>query len=212
TSEPARMPSWFRTVSSPNETSTKAELSHRLRLRKRGRATCRETCTCGSGRVPRCRVSRLPTTEEPPPPDQALALSPLPEEGLRRITFACSCTTLQAIITCSSCVKVAPTAHRISKIPSTIAWLITEDLTLKQIIAMFLGITISNFLSNFTSSSKVFAISTWLLKKFLRFKTPYGVSNLRNFLRNHVEMAKIFEELVKLDKRFEIVVPKNLAM
>ncbi|KAL1299010.1 hypothetical protein AAHE18_18G075800 [Arachis hypogaea] len=31
-------------------------LSHRLRLGKRGRATCRETCTCGSGRVPRSTV------------------------------------------------------------------------------------------------------------------------------------------------------------
>ncbi|XP_020208741.1 uncharacterized protein LOC109793693 [Cajanus cajan] len=31
-------------------------LSHRQRLGKRGRATCRETCTCGSGRGPRYTV------------------------------------------------------------------------------------------------------------------------------------------------------------
>ncbi|KAL4316489.1 hypothetical protein AHAS_Ahas15G0290200 [Arachis hypogaea] len=31
-------------------------LSNRLRLGKRGRATCRKTCTCGSGRVPRSTV------------------------------------------------------------------------------------------------------------------------------------------------------------
>ncbi|KAL0307808.1 UNVERIFIED_CONTAM: NADH-ubiquinone oxidoreductase chain 1 [Sesamum angustifolium] len=31
-------------------------LSHRQRLEKHGRATCRETCTCGSGRGPRYTV------------------------------------------------------------------------------------------------------------------------------------------------------------
>ncbi|KAH0698756.1 hypothetical protein KY284_012971 [Solanum tuberosum] len=31
-------------------------LSHRQRLGKHGRATCRETCTCGSGRGPRYTV------------------------------------------------------------------------------------------------------------------------------------------------------------
>jgi aromatic-L-amino-acid decarboxylase len=40
----------------------------------------------------------------------------------------------------------------------------------------------------------------------------YGVAKLRNFLRSHVKMAKVFEELVAMDKRFEIVVPRNFAM
>ncbi|KAJ8631403.1 hypothetical protein MRB53_024726 [Persea americana] len=40
----------------------------------------------------------------------------------------------------------------------------------------------------------------------------YGVANLRNFLRTHVKMAKHFEGLVAMDKRFEIVVPRNFAM
>nr|DAD42674.1 TPA_asm: hypothetical protein HUJ06_000904 [Nelumbo nucifera] len=40
----------------------------------------------------------------------------------------------------------------------------------------------------------------------------YGVANLRNFLRTHVKMAKHFEEKVTMDKRFEIVVPRNFAM
>ncbi|KAL0292076.1 UNVERIFIED_CONTAM: NADH-ubiquinone oxidoreductase chain 1, partial [Sesamum radiatum] len=40
-------------------------LSHRQRLEKHGRATCRETCTCGSGRGPRytvliCKTNRAP--------------------------------------------------------------------------------------------------------------------------------------------------------
>lgn len=39
-----------------------------------------------------------------------------------------------------------------------------------------------------------------------------GVANLRNFLRNHVKMAKLFEELVSLDNRFEVVAPRNFAL
>ena len=31
-------------------------------------------------------------------------------------------------------------------------------------------------------------------------------------MRSHVEMAKLFEGLVAMDKRFEIVVPRNFAM
>ena len=40
----------------------------------------------------------------------------------------------------------------------------------------------------------------------------YGVANLRNFLRSHVKMAKLFEELVASDNRFEVVVPRYFAM
>lgn len=57
-----------------------------------------------------------------------------------------------------------------------------------------------------TLSRRFRALKVWLVLR------SYGVDNLRNFLRNHVEMAKTFEGLVKLDKRFEIVVPRNLAV
>ena len=57
-----------------------------------------------------------------------------------------------------------------------------------------------------TLSRRFRALKVWLVLR------SYGVANLRNFLRNHVEMAKTFEGLVRLDKRFEIVVPRNLAV
>ncbi|KAL1320586.1 hypothetical protein AAHE18_14G066300 [Arachis hypogaea] len=78
-----------------------------------------------------------------------------------------------------------------------------------------------SYLHNNTSNSKqVVDYKDWQITLSRRFRAlkvwlvlrSYGLSNLRNFLRSHVEMAKIFEELVKLDKRFEIVVPRNLAM
>ncbi|KAI5421935.1 hypothetical protein KIW84_045400, partial [Lathyrus oleraceus] len=40
----------------------------------------------------------------------------------------------------------------------------------------------------------------------------YGIENLKKFLRNHVEMAKTFEELVRKDERFEIIVPTRFAL
>ena len=40
----------------------------------------------------------------------------------------------------------------------------------------------------------------------------YGVANLRNFLRSHVKMAKLFEELVRNDNRFEVMAPRNFAL
>ena len=40
----------------------------------------------------------------------------------------------------------------------------------------------------------------------------YGVANLRGFMRNQVKMANLFEALVAMDKRFEIVVPTNFSM
>ncbi|XVE48492.1 hypothetical protein DITRI_Ditri01bG0006000 [Diplodiscus trichospermus] len=40
----------------------------------------------------------------------------------------------------------------------------------------------------------------------------YGVPNLRNFLRSHVKMAKLFQHLVECDQRFEVVAPRNFAM
>ncbi|KAK7275316.1 hypothetical protein RIF29_16429 [Crotalaria pallida] len=57
-----------------------------------------------------------------------------------------------------------------------------------------------------TLSRKFNALKLWLVLR------SYGVDNLRNFLRHHVEMAKTFEGLVRLDKRFEIFVPCNFSL
>lgn len=40
----------------------------------------------------------------------------------------------------------------------------------------------------------------------------YGVASLRNLIRSQVNMAKLFEELVANDKRFEIVIPRIFAV
>ncbi|XP_010262477.1 PREDICTED: tyrosine decarboxylase 1 isoform X1 [Nelumbo nucifera] len=40
----------------------------------------------------------------------------------------------------------------------------------------------------------------------------YGQENLLNYLRNHIELAKYFEELVSVDQRFEIVVPRTFSL
>ncbi|CAK9149527.1 unnamed protein product, partial [Ilex paraguariensis] len=50
------------------------------------------------------------------------------------------------------------------------------------------------------------AMKLWLVLR------SYGVSNLRNFIRGHVKMAKHFEGFIAMDKRFEVVVPRNFAM
>lgn len=39
----------------------------------------------------------------------------------------------------------------------------------------------------------------------------YGVANLRSFIRNHIKMAENFEALIGKDRRFEVVVPRNLS-
>lgn len=71
-----------------------------------------------------------------------------------------------------------------------------------------------------TESGKVVDYKDWQIALSRRFRSmklwlvlrAYGVSNLCNFLRSHVEMAKQFELLVAMDKRFEVVVPRNFAM
>nr|AHI16967.1 tyrosine decarboxylase [Solanum tuberosum] len=50
------------------------------------------------------------------------------------------------------------------------------------------------------------ALKLWLVLR------SYGVTNLRNLIRSHVNMAKHFEGLVATDKRFEIFVPRKFAM
>ncbi|KAF2316742.1 hypothetical protein GH714_042083 [Hevea brasiliensis] len=70
-----------------------------------------------------------------------------------------------------------------------------------------------------SDSAQVVDYKDWqiaLSRKFLSMKLwlvlrSYGVTNLRNFLRRHVEMAKLFEGYVAEDNRFEIVVPRNFA-
>ena len=54
-----------------------------------------------------------------------------------------------------------------------------------------------------TLSRRFRAMKLWLVLR------SYGVANLRCFLRSHVKMAKLFEELVRLDNRFEVVAPEN---
>lgn len=57
-----------------------------------------------------------------------------------------------------------------------------------------------------TLSRRFRAMKLWVVMK------SYGVANLRKFLRSHVKMAKLFEELVMKDERFEIVVPRNFGL
>ncbi|KAK0580205.1 hypothetical protein LWI29_037968 [Acer saccharum] len=57
-----------------------------------------------------------------------------------------------------------------------------------------------------TLSRRFRALKLWLVLR------SYGVVNLRKFLRSHVKMAKVFEELVGSDKRFEIVAPRYFSM
>jgi tyrosine decarboxylase len=79
----------------------------------------------------------------------------------------------------------------------------------------------SEYLKNSASDSKqVVDYKDWSVTLSRRFRAlkvwivlrSYGVDNLRNFLRSHVEMAKTFEGLVKMDKRFEIFVPRALSV
>ncbi|KAF3450361.1 hypothetical protein FNV43_RR06441 [Rhamnella rubrinervis] len=71
-----------------------------------------------------------------------------------------------------------------------------------------------------TDSNQVVDYKDWQIALSRRFRAmklwlvlrSYGVEKLRNILRSHVEMAKLFEELIATDKRFEIVVPRNFAL
>ncbi|KAM1213188.1 hypothetical protein PS2_004635 [Malus domestica] len=81
--------------------------------------------------------------------------------------------------------------------------------------------TYPEFLRNkATESKQVVDYKDWQIALSRRFRSmklwlvlrSYGVANLRNFLRSHVKMAKIFEGLVAMDKRFEIVAPRNFSL
>jgi tyrosine decarboxylase len=77
------------------------------------------------------------------------------------------------------------------------------------------------FLRNKASDSKqVVDYKDWQIALSRRFRAlklwlvlrSYGVANLRNFIRRPVKMAVIFEGLVKMDKRFEIFVPRKFSL
>uniref|UniRef100_A0A224X465 Tryptophan decarboxylase n=1 Tax=Hypericum kalmianum TaxID=473045 RepID=A0A224X465_9ROSI len=40
----------------------------------------------------------------------------------------------------------------------------------------------------------------------------YGLENLQGYIRNHISLAKHFEELVAQDKRFEVVTPRTFSL
>ncbi|URE15633.1 Tyrosine DOPA decarboxylase [Musa troglodytarum] len=71
-----------------------------------------------------------------------------------------------------------------------------------------------------TESKKVVDFKDWQIALSRRFRAlklwmvlrSYGVANLRNFIRSHVNMAALFEGFVAKDERFEVVVPRNFAM
>ncbi|KAL6500698.1 hypothetical protein OROHE_025495 [Orobanche hederae] len=74
--------------------------------------------------------------------------------------------------------------------------------------------------SNKASETKqVVDYKDWQIALSRRFRSlklwmvlrSYGVANLREFLRSHVKMAKNFEGLIGMDKRFEVVVPRNFS-
>ncbi|CBI30965.3 unnamed protein product, partial [Vitis vinifera] len=70
-----------------------------------------------------------------------------------------------------------------------------------------------------TNSKRVVDYKDWQIALSRRFRAmklwlvlrSYGVSNLRSFIRRHIEMAKHFEQLIATDKRFEVVVPRNFS-
>ncbi|XVF07271.1 hypothetical protein REPUB_Repub06bG0124200 [Reevesia pubescens] len=81
--------------------------------------------------------------------------------------------------------------------------------------------TNAEFLKNkATDSKQVVDYKDWQITLSRRFRAmklwlvlrSYGVTNLQNFLRSHVKMAKLFQQLVESDNRFEVVVPRNFAM
>ncbi|KAI6705975.1 hypothetical protein NL676_008937 [Syzygium grande] len=71
-----------------------------------------------------------------------------------------------------------------------------------------------------TESKQVVDYADWQLSLSRRFRSlklwlvlrSYGVQNLRSHIRNHCRLAKLFEELVEEDRRFEVVFPRNFGL
>nr|UUJ74934.1 tyrosine decarboxylase [Cephalotaxus hainanensis] len=77
------------------------------------------------------------------------------------------------------------------------------------------------FLRNKASESKlVVDYKDWQIPLGRRFRSLklwmvlrlYGVSNLQTYIRNHIDLAKHFEELIREDSRFEIMTPRTFAL
>ncbi|KAL8504335.1 hypothetical protein ACS0TY_022895 [Phlomoides rotata] len=70
-----------------------------------------------------------------------------------------------------------------------------------------------------TESKQVVDYKDWQIVLNRRFRSvklwfvlrSYGVVNLRNFIRSHVKMAENLQGLIGKDRRFEVVVPRNLS-
>ncbi|CAI9261143.1 unnamed protein product [Lactuca saligna] len=81
--------------------------------------------------------------------------------------------------------------------------------------------TNSEYLKNkATESGEVVDFKDWQITLTRRFQAlklwmvlrSYGVTGLRQFLKNHVKMAKDLERLVTMDSRFEIVAPRYFSV
>eukprot|EP01018_Ginkgo_biloba_P016417 Gb_29511 [translate_table: standard] len=77
------------------------------------------------------------------------------------------------------------------------------------------------YLRNKASESKlVIDYKDWQIPLGRRFRSLklwmvlrlYGLSNLRSYIRNHIHLAKLFEELVRKDIRFEVMAPRIFAL
>ncbi|CAL5409247.1 unnamed protein product [Camellia sinensis] len=74
--------------------------------------------------------------------------------------------------------------------------------------------------NNATESNQVVDYKDWKIALSRRFRAmklwlvlrSYGVANLRNLIRGHVNMAKRLEGLVAMDSRFEDVAPRNFGL
>ncbi|KAH6776705.1 Pyridoxal phosphate transferases superfamily protein [Perilla frutescens var. hirtella] len=76
------------------------------------------------------------------------------------------------------------------------------------------------FLRNKASeSNQVVDYKDWQIALSRRFRSiklwlvlrSYGVANLRKLLRSRVKMGEDFEGLIKMDRRFQVVVPRNFS-
>ncbi|KDP38772.1 hypothetical protein JCGZ_05108 [Jatropha curcas] len=71
-----------------------------------------------------------------------------------------------------------------------------------------------------SESNSVVDFKDWQVGTGRRFKSlhlwmilrSYGISNLQSHIRSDILMAKMFEEFVRSDPRFEIVVPRRFAL
>ncbi|CAN1123982.1 Tryptophan decarboxylase TDC2 [Linum perenne] len=71
-----------------------------------------------------------------------------------------------------------------------------------------------------SESSSVVDYKDWQVGTGRRFKSlrlwlvmrSYGMANLQSHIRSDVRMAKMFEKLVRSDKRFEVPVPRTFAL